>query len=189
MSLSDSELIMAKRKRDFGSLIIILRGVPGSGKTTTARTLNEMFNRDFYHTVNLSRDVLRMRYCNVHDMDYQGSFRNPTINTYIRDEYFQKMFEELEFIKNEPYCCMIIDSTNTKVADLKRTLWTIRKALSGGTVHFDKYIYTKRHEHRSIHNVPECIMQRFRDELKESDEWLKKHSDDFKIKCYNKILI
>lgn len=189
MSLSDSELIMSKRKRELKSLIIILRGVPGSGKTTTARTLDQMFTREYYRTVHLSRDCLRMRYCTQHNMDYQGSFRNSTINTTIRDEYFQKMFDYLWDIKDEPYCCFIIDATNTKVADLKRTFWTIKRALIGGTVCFDKYIYTKRREYRSIHDVPECIMQRFRDELKESDEWLKKHSDEFKIKCFNKICV
>lgn len=171
MSYSDSELIMSKRKRELHMIVIVLRGVPGSGKTTTAKRLYEMFYNDYYGNVFIhSRDMIRQHYCNNHSIDYQESFRDACVNTFVRDKYFFQLFELLHNLRKPSV--IIIDATNTKINDLYSTLRIIFISHCCLYAPLDVYIYTKRHEYQSLHGVPECIMQRFREELKESDEWL-----------------
>lgn len=163
---------MSKRKRDLKSIIIILRGVPGSGKSTTAKRLYDLFYNDYYGNVFIhSRDMIRHRYCDKHGIGYQESFRDPIVNTFVRDRYYFQLFELLNNMSKS--FVVIIDSTNTKINDLYSTLRTIHVSQCDMIAPLDVYVYTKRIEHGSINGVPECIMQRFRDELKESDEWLK----------------
>ena len=109
-------------------------------------------------------------------IDYQESFKNPTINTLIRDMYFNEIgsaFRQMRF--NDGESLLIIDSTNTKIADLIRLLGIIKPYdFLINNVDYNIYILTKRREHGNIHDVPEKVMKAFREELKESDEWLDK---------------
>lgn len=170
---------MSKRRRDvpYRDVIIILRGVPGSGKTTTCRELTKMFFSHYEQYVQcISRDCSRYEYCAKRSIDYQASFHDPAINTIVRDEFYQHLFDCLDdYRKTADSTITIIDATNTKIADLKMIFWIIKRT-SNVYKEADVYLYTKRHEHGSIHGVPESVMQRFREELKESDEWLKKNN-------------
>lgn len=164
---------MSKRKRDLHTIVIVLRGVPGSGKTTTAKRLFDMFYNNYYGNVFIhSRDMIRQHFCNNHSIDYQESFRNASVNTFVRDRYFFQLLELLENLRKPSV--VIIDSTNTKINDLYTTFRVISVSHCDLYNPVDVYVYTKRHEYQSIHGVPECIMERFREELKESDDWLHK---------------
>lgn len=178
---------MSKRSRNLKNIVIVLRGVPGSGKTTTAERIYDLFKDDYNYCVRIiSRDSTRKYYCWKHDIDYQSSFRNPEVNTIVRDRYYEDIFIHLSYCKQFP-SVTIIDSTNTKVPDLKHLLWTFRNSLGSYIDNFDFYVYTKRKEFGSTHGVPDCIMQRFREELKQSDEWLLKNSQVFNLKLINKL--
>lgn len=173
MTYSDSELIMSKRQRELRTIVIILRGVPGSGKTTTAKRLIDVFFNEYYGNVFIhSRDVIRQLYCNNHSIDYQSSFQDAAVNTFVRDKYFFQLFSLLENLRKPSV--VIIDSTNTKIPDLYATFRIIKMAHCDFYNPVDVYVYTKRHEYQSRHGVPEFVMERFRNELKESDEWLLK---------------
>lgn len=176
---------MSKRKRDVSDhdVIIILRGIPGTGKTTMARELYDMFYENHEPNVHgISRDSFRCTYCLRHNIDYQSSFRDPSLNTIIRDEFYQRLFTDLQYDRSQSDPMIyIIDSTNTKIADLKMIFWIIRHTKNPYKP-ADVYLYTKRKEYGSVHGVPECIMKRFREELAESDEWLKSHSDELNFK-------
>lgn len=189
MSYSDSEFIMSKRKRELKSLIIILRGVPGSGKTTTANRLFDMFKDQYDYRVDIiNRDTIRSSYCQRHNIDYQLSFVNPHVNTKVRDTYYERIFSHLVYTRSHP-CVTIIDSTNTKKADLHHLFWTINHALMAERPKYHIYLYTKNTEYKSVHSVPEPIMQRFREELKDSNEWLEHKARQYDIKMVNKICI
>lgn len=186
-----SNLIMSKRKRELRNVIIVLRGVPGTGKTTATHLLYDLFKNDYDYNVQIiSRDNQRLNQCKANSIDYQSSFRDPTFNLMVRDTYYENMYSLLNHLHSLglPYVC-IIDATNTKLYDLKHTLWTIRSACPKFKHTTDVYIYTKRTEHGSTHGVPACIMDRFREELKESDEWLKVHSRDYNFKIVNKVAL
>ena len=76
---------------------------------------------------------------------------------------------------NDGESLLVIDSTNTKIADLIRLLRIIKPYdFLINNVDYNIYILTKRTEHGNIHDVPEKVMKAFREELKESDEWLDK---------------
>lgn len=180
---------MSKRKRDLRNIIIVLRGVPGTGKTTCTHLLYDLLKNDYDYNVQIiSRDTMRLNQCKANSIDYQASFRDPVFNLMIRDSYYEKMFSTLSYLHScsQRYVC-IIDSTNTKLYDIKHTLWTIRTACPDFKRTTDVYIYTKRTEHGSTHGVPSCIMERFREELKESDNWLKENSRDYNLHIVNKI--
>lgn len=189
MSFSDSEIIMSKRFRSERqtekSAVFILRGVPGSGKSTTALKIYEKLKDRFDMSIQIiSRDNVRKCFCVKHGIDYQASFRDPVINQLVRDKFYRRLDIWLEFAATSPHC-LIIDATNTKVADLKHTLWLANHSRDvvhkDSTVPFDIFLITKRKEYGSIHQVPECIMSRFRDELAESDKWLDKHGHHYNI--------
>lgn len=166
MSSSDSEIIMSKR-----TIIFVLRGVPGSGKTTCAQKLYGMFYDQYNGNVFVhSRDLVRQHYCTKNSVDYQASFRNVSVNTFVRDRYYLRLLELLMNLRKPSV--VIIDSTNTKINDLYTTFKVISISHCDMYNAVDVYLYTKRHEYKSVHNVPECIMERFREELKESDQWL-----------------
>lgn len=186
-----SNLIMSKRKRELRNVIIVLRGVPGTGKTTATHLLYELFKNDYDYNVQIiSRDNQRLNQCKANSIDYQASFRDPVFNLMVRDTYYENMYSLLNHLHSLglPYVC-IIDATNTKLYDIKHTLWTIRAACPKFKQTTDVYIYTKRTEHGSTHGVPECIMERFREELKESDEWLKVNTQKYNIKVVNKVAL
>ena len=189
MSYSDSELIMSKRKRELKSIIIILRGVPGSGKTTTSQRLWEMFKDAYDYRVDIfNRDTLRQCYCTKHHIDYQASFCNSHVNTRVRDTFYENLFSHFQYTRSHP-CVTIVDSTNTKKADLKHLFWIMNRALMEDRKKYDIYVYTKRTEYQSIHSVPEVIMKRFREELRISDEWLTHQAPQYNIKLVNKIAL
>lgn len=189
MSMSDSELIMSKRKRELKSVIIILRGVPGTGKTTVSHRLWDMFKDSYDYRVDIfNRDTLRQCYCSKHRIDYQSSFANSHVNTRVRDTYYEMLFTHFQFTRSHP-SVTIIDSTNTKKADLKHLFWVINHALMEDKSKYDIYVYTKRTEYQSIHSVPEPIMRRFREELKISDEWLVNQAPQYNVKLVNKICL
>lgn len=183
---------MSKRKRELPDIIIVLRGIPGTGKTTTAHQLYDLFKIDYdYYVEIISRDTKRLSHCKKHGIDYQSSFRDPAFNTHVRDVFYEDLYDHLNHYRNQVKVptVTIIDATNTKLADIKHTLWTIRHTDYSKCKHCDVYIYTKRTEHGSTHGVPECIMERFREELKESDEWLKVNSKDYNLKIVNKVAL
>ena len=169
---------MPKRSRSetLKGAVFILRGVPGSGKTTTAlRIYNKLKDRFDYDIQIISRDNVRKCYCVKHGIDYQASFRDPVINTFVRDKFYRLLDIWLEYACTSPHC-LIIDATNTKIADLKHTLWLVNRSHNacrpGFHCPYDVYLITRRKEYGSVHDVPECIMKRFREELTESDHWL-----------------
>lgn len=182
----ESKIIMPKRKRELKGLIFILRGVPGTGKTTIAHRLYERLKEPYDYRVQIvSRDDVRKHYCVKHDIDYQSSFRDPIINTLVRDKFYRELTEWVEYIKSHAHV-LIIDATNTKLADLKQTLWCVNRRCVNcqriGDCHpYDIYLYTRRKEFGSIHGVPECIMKRFREEITESDHWLSTHGYHYNI--------
>lgn len=181
---------MPKRKREFKSLVIILRGVPGTGKSTTARALYELF-KDTYNSFEgcvkiISRDTIRYSLCNQNNEEYQNSFKSPCFNTMVRDNFYNQILHRLSVL-NIPNVT-IIDNTNTKIADLKQLFWILFSGARIQNKNYDVYIYTKRHEHGSKHDVPEQIMEKFREELKESDDWLKNNTP-IRIKNIKRICI
>lgn len=189
MSYSDSELIMSKRQRELKSLVIVLRGVPGSGKTTTALRLFEMFKDIYNYRVHIfCRDTYRQDYCKRHNCDYQNSFRNPQVNTRVRDIFYEDIFVHLEYMRNVP-SVTIIDSTNTKLADIKHLFWIIKTSLSYEIERHRIYVYNKHTEYNSVQQVPESIMEIFRSEMNEFTEWLNHHTTDINYKMVNKICI
>lgn len=186
---------MSKRERPKDKFtILILRGVPGTGKSTLARSISEYFiniqkfecaSERNTHCKIINRDLIRLKYItsaeckevlNGKRVNYQDSFKNATINSLIRDKYFNEIAEAFRTMRfNDGESLLIIDSTNTKIADLIRLLKIIEPYdFLINNVDYNIYILTKRHEHGNIHNVPEKVMNAFREELKESDEWLNK---------------
>lgn len=190
MSYSDTEFIVSKRKRELRSIIIILRGVPGTGKSTTARALYELF-KDSYnyfegHVRIISRDAIRYSLCNENDEDYENSFKDPSFNTMVRDSFYNQIFQRLSNL--DVPNVTIIDTTNTKKADLKQLFWILFTGVRVHRKNYDVYLYTKRHEYGSKHKVPEHVMQKFRQELEESDIWLQKNVQS-RIKNIKRICI
>lgn len=184
---------MPKRERPKNKFtVLILRGIPGTGKTTLALQLCRAFRstfKDFDEARRncncVNRDVVRQNYLNSNEckeilngktLTYQESFKNATINTIIRDEYFSEIGNKFRTMRfNDGESLLVIDSTNTKIADLRRILKIIEPYdFLVENVDYNIYILTKRHEHGNVHDVPEKVMNAFRQELKESDEWLNK---------------
>lgn len=170
-------------------IVYILRGVPGTGKTTLAKNLETSYKDLGWHVYNINRDEVREKLLKKDkfkklfgkELTYQESFSNVTANTLIRDGYYKKLrklvgrFEYTSWKKN----LLIIDSTHTKIADLITTLSLFENFAPFGDLHV--FIITKRTIHGNIHSVPEPVMKNFKRELKESDEWLKKEYPDKKV--------
>lgn len=163
-------------------IVYILRGVPGTGKTTLANNLESSYKNSGWNVRKINRDEVREKLLKKEkfkkifgkELSYQESFSNVTANTLIRDGYYRKLrklvtrFEYTSYKKN----LLIIDSTHTKIADLVSTLSLFKDFAPFGDLHV--YIVTKRTIHGNIHEVPEPVMKNFKRELNESDEWLKK---------------
>lgn len=174
-----------KRKRTSNKTVFILRGIPGTGKTTLSNLIKETYECPECEVDILNRDMFRIKYISSNEckeicgksLGYQESFSNPTINTIIRDKFYEELRNkiiELQLDTSTKDRILIVDSTNTKLADLIRTLDIC--GLKGNTIKGDYHVYiiTKRKVHVNTHAVPDNVMESFKKELKESDEWLKK---------------
>lgn len=175
----------SKRQREYTSsleklrnrkLVIILRGIPGTGKTTTRKKLTKLFRDKGRNVKTLSRDRIREKYCEKTKQKYVASFSNATTNTIVRDKYYRKLKEKAKEILwyGGNGAVLIIDSTNTKIPDLVNTFKILKEYnfLEGIRDDFDIIVYTKRKEHGSVHDIPDDVMERFRKELNDSDAWL-----------------
>lgn len=175
-----------KRQPEIGyphkKMIYILRGVPGTGKTTLANILESSFKDNGWNVRKINRDEVREKLLKTtkfkeifgKELTYQESFSNVTANTIIRDEYYNKLRKLVNRIQYTSFkkSLLIIDSTHTKIADLVGTLSLFENFYPSGDLHV--YIVTKKTIHGNVHEVPETVMKNFQKELKESDEWLKK---------------
>lgn len=112
-----------KYKMNFNT-ICILRGIPGSGKTTYANHLIDFFGRDKLATgqvMFISRDEIRMKYAKKHKMDYVATFKDFNANRRVRDKFLL----EINFCVNDwyfrdmPNRVIIIDSTFSNISDIK----------------------------------------------------------------------
>lgn len=183
---------MSKRARPSTLTILILRGIPGTGKSTLAEKICSEFRNNLDNPKQaksnircISRDTVREEFLrsleckeilNGKEINYQESFKNATINTLVRDRYFDEIETAYRIMRyNDGDNLILIDSTNTKIADLVRLLKILQPYDSIiKYMEMKTYILTKRHEHGNIHDVPEKVMNAFRQELRESDEWLKR---------------
>lgn len=178
-----------KRKRERGrpkKIVYILRGVPGTGKTTLAEKLKTAYENIGWSVIKINRDEEREEYIKSDlfkeifgkKLDYQESFTNATANTLIRDKYYKTLTKFVTHFKYNNECneLLIIDSTHTKIADLVYTLNLFKPfgSYDDNWKNLNVFIITKRTIHGNIHNVPEPVMKAFKKELKESDEWLNK---------------
>lgn len=182
-----------KRQPEIGyphkKIVYILRGVPGTGKSTLAKNLESSYKESGWFVQRINRDEVREELLKKEkfkkifgkELTYQESFSNVTANTLIRDGYYKKLrklvgrFEYTSYKKD----LLIIDTTHTKIADLVTTLSLFEDFPPFGDLHV--FIVTKRTIHGNIHEVPEPVMKNFKRELKDSDEWLKKQYPEKKV--------
>lgn len=183
--ITEIERKFYKRKRDNGTslkelrerkVVIILRGIPGTGKTTTRKKLTKLFRDKGRNVKTLSRDRIREKYCEKTKQKYVSSFSDATTNTIVRDKYYRSLRKKAKEILwyGGNGAVFIIDSTNTKIPDLINTFKILKEfnPLEGIRETFDIIVYTKRKEHGSVHQIPTDTMEKFRKELSESDAWL-----------------
>lgn len=171
-----------KRGEPQKKLVYILRGVPGTGKTTLATKLETAFENGGWDVSRINRDkeredllqTIRFKEIFGKELTYQESFSNVTANTLVRDEYYKHLRQLVNHLRytNMRKSLLIIDSTHTKIADLVTTLSLFQDFPPFYDLHV--YIVTKRTIHGNVHDVPEPVMKNFQKEIKESDEWLKK---------------
>lgn len=166
-----------KRKRDQPNIIWIMRGIPGTGKTTTALRLKRLYEKYGHKVYYFNRDNTRLLYCAKHNMEYDKSFSDATTNTIVRDKYYEEI-ERIVRLTRPARKVIIIDSTNTKIADLRKLFYVLDLTKDKDYLYLNNprkvYVVTKRKIHGNQHNVPENIIKKFEEELKESDEYLKK---------------
>lgn len=174
-----------KRRREEGmhkKVVYILRGVPGTGKTTLAEKIEKAYQECGWDISKINRDkeredlikTIRFKKIFEKELNYQESFSNVTANTLVRDEYYKHLRQLVNHLRFT-MCrksLLIIDSTHTKIADLITTLDLFKDFPP--IYDLNVYIVTKRTIHGNIHNVPEPVMKNFKKELEESDEWLNK---------------
>lgn len=163
-------------------LICLLRGPPGSGKTTFANGIINFFGReklDNGQVMYISRDDIRENYAKRHGMSYVDTFKDVNANTRIRD----KFMHEIEFCVNDwyfrdiPNRVVIIDSTFSKLADMKNIFKICKLSkLRNRPVYRNRVrvfnFNTVRRNHR---NVPNVKLLEIKKNLNETDEYLKEH--------------
>ena len=161
---------------------IILRGIPGSGKTTKAKALKEYYENKGKKVAIYSRDSFRMAtlaeiFKNEKTLEkaYQDSFNNPTENMMIREEFYRKIIDGLELDDD----VHVYDMTNTSKEDAY--FW------------FEFVTYAKAREDKikiicaagkfgSTHNVPDNVMERYETQKKNNEtlwNYLEEYIDNY----------
>lgn len=161
---------------------IIIRGIPGSGKSTKAKELKEQFEKKGKRVAIYSRDAFRKAFLlevfsvssNIEEA-YQESFTNQEDNVIIKDEFYRRLVDSLEEDDN----VHIYDMTNISKEDAY--FWfefaTYAKA-KGDTFEF----CVMNGQYKSTHNVPDNVMEKYKKDFEENQNiWihLKEYIENF----------
>ena len=163
--------------------VYILRGLPGSGKTSFSKVLKKsieeeygpgvsvcVFNRDefrkdFIETcVNgLNSDDTLVAYARENwtgdeEENYQKSFNNHYVNMVIQKK-FQEAVEYCYFNNSDIVTDMIVDCTMISMSDI---LWLVNFWESRWRIAQPWRFYQLEMDYKSSHDVPESVMNNYR---------------------------
>ena len=143
---------------------IILRGIPGSGKSTKAEELKKEFERQFCKVKIFSRDQFRL--CVLERMigkdkekleeAYQQSFRDKAQNEMIKDTFYERVIDSMDDYTHD---VIIYDMTNISKQDC--FFWWEFASFAKGKGDEVQVIECEGN-YKSTHNVPEDIMEDYR---------------------------
>lgn len=149
---------------------VILRGIPGSGKSTKAEELKKEFEGDMMKVKIFSRDKFRM--CVLERMvgttleeleeAYQNSFRDQTQNEMIKDTFYERVIDSLDDYTND---AIIYDMTNISKDDCFFWFEFVTYAKGKGD---EVRIVECEGNYKSKHNVPDNIMDDYRKKWEET---------------------
>lgn len=126
--------------------LIILRGLPGSGKTTFATFLKR--------SIQGSKEV-----CADDCWDYDYTDPNtPGFTKSGIEKAHTKCFETVEEYMNEKVECIILHNTNTTEKEMYKYI----QLANENNYQVVSLVVENRHESKSVHNVPEETLERMK---------------------------
>lgn len=149
---------------------IILRGIPGSGKTTEAKRLQKEYEENGKSVAVYSRDAFRLTYLQLRNKgsnnpnwslenEYQLSFNDKNgIDSEIKDEFYNRLIDALELNTD----VHIYDMTNISKDDCY--FWTEFVTYAKAKGDSIKIIEMEPTNWKSTHNVPKEVMARYEKE-------------------------
>lgn len=179
--------------------VIVIRGIPGTGKSSLAKEILEHYMNSGRFAVIISRDQVRKDYLsnrykmNINLMSkisgwdpecvmygpsdqlqealYQGSFKDKTINRKIKEEFWETVWTYV--FRKDAIRTIILDATFCDKEDLS-TLNTLNSL--GETsiliIELTKYL-------GSTHNVPEDVMHQFELNRKKTKKYFETLFDEY----------
>ena len=123
-------------------MLILIRGIPGSGKSTFAKTLRD---RTFTNAVHLEADM----FFTEHDGSYHWDA--------LKVQESHKWCQTTAYILLNQGVNVIVSNTFTKV-------WEMQPYINHARMIGIEYtVYRMINEYGNIHNVPEGVVQRMKD--------------------------
>lgn len=149
--------------------VVILRGIPGSGKSTKAKELKQYYYNQGKEVGLFSRDDFRkcvlgrINKGSKEDLEelYQQSFVDQHQNEMIKDTFYERVIDSLDSNKD----VLIYDMTNISKEDCFFWFEYVTYAKGKGD---DVQIVECEGNFKSMHNVPEKIMDDYRKKWEET---------------------
>lgn len=149
--------------------LVVLRGVPGTGKSTWATKYYEKRKTKcpYENVVILNRDSYRMMRVKYSESEYQKSFKDHTWDNSIRKgfwQYFAKMMRACD--------TLILDTTMCHFADYVALQWHIFEYVCETNTMLKVRWYIFVEEHGSTHGVPGKIINDYWDQFNDTIDYV-----------------